>query len=102
VASLQRAGIPAGPVRPGNSLPEDPQLATLGYFRAMQRRHVGQHLSTQTPYRFDGAAPSIGGPAPTLGQHNVELLRDRLGLSANAYEALVRSGVIGTRATANG
>ncbi len=102
VASLQRAGIPAGPVQPGNTLPEDPQLAALGYFRAMQRRHVGQHLSTQTPYRFDGAALPIGGPAPTLGQHNAELLCDRLGLSAGEYDELLKSGVIGTRATANG
>lgn len=99
VASLQRVGVPAGPVRPGNALADDAQLAARGYFQAMQRRHVGLHLSTQTPYRFDGAALPIGGPAPTLGQHNHELLCGVLGLDQAEYDELLGAGVIGSRAT---
>jgi hypothetical protein len=37
--------------------------------------------------------------APTLGQHNEEVLRDVLGLSAGEIAQLAADGVIGTTAT---
>ena len=36
-------------------------------------------------------------PPPTLGQHSVEVLRDRLGLTDEAIEKLRADGIIGTR-----
>jgi len=35
-------------------------------------------------------------PAPTLGQHNHEILVDDLGLSEDRYQELEASGIIGT------
>ena len=36
-------------------------------------------------------------PAPTLGQHNGEVLSGELGIGADKLAALERDGVIGTR-----
>jgi crotonobetainyl-CoA:carnitine CoA-transferase CaiB-like acyl-CoA transferase len=36
-------------------------------------------------------------PAPTLGEHNAEVLRERLRLADDRLDQLERRGVIGTR-----
>jgi crotonobetainyl-CoA:carnitine CoA-transferase CaiB-like acyl-CoA transferase len=38
----------------------------------------------------------VRGPAPTLGQHNHEVLCELLGLSEGEYEQLLADEVIGT------
>jgi crotonobetainyl-CoA:carnitine CoA-transferase CaiB-like acyl-CoA transferase len=43
--------------------------------------------------------PAIRAAAPTLGQHNAEVLRELLGLSEAEIKALQDDGVIGTVAT---
>jgi len=37
-------------------------------------------------------------PAPTLGEHNMPVLRDILGLSQTEIDKLAAAGIIGTRA----
>ena len=50
------------------------------------------------PTRFASWTGSVHArPAPTLGQHNTEVLGDELGIDADELAELAREGVIGTR-----
>jgi crotonobetainyl-CoA:carnitine CoA-transferase CaiB-like acyl-CoA transferase len=44
------------------------------------------------PVRFPGEALAPRGPAPSLGAHTLEVLREA-GLGADAIEAVMRTGV---------
>ena len=96
--TLQEAGVPAGYLRPAHDLPNDPQLHAAGFWEWLERPFVKRYLAPHAPYRLDGAIPPIHCPAPTLGQHNHDILGDRLGLPAIELERLQQTGVIGTRA----
>lgn len=72
--ALQAAGVPAAPVVRPHLLHEEPQLAEAGYWRWLDRRHIGRHLVAGPPYRLDGARPDIRRPAPVMGEHDDEIL----------------------------
>lgn len=96
--SLQLAGVPAAIVRPAHDLPNDPQLRRGDFWQWLERAFIGRHLVPAAPYRLDGVAPPLARPAPTLGQHNEEVLHERLGLDTAELERLEREHVIGSRA----
>jgi len=82
-------------------LPGDPHLVKVGHWQAVDRPFMGPHLLPSVAYREgDAQAPyGIEHLAPTLGQHNDEMLRDLLGLTAGEIEQLRDDGVIGNLAT---
>ena len=98
-SALQQAGVPAAPVRPSHALLFDPQLSAVGFWESLDRAFVGRRAAPRPPIRLDGESPPLKRPAPTLGQHNAEVLGETAGLDAVALAALERRGVIGTRAT---
>jgi crotonobetainyl-CoA:carnitine CoA-transferase CaiB-like acyl-CoA transferase len=59
---------------------------------------VGTHEFPAVPLRFGAqATPRPPAPAPTLGEHNAEVLRDLLGMSDDEIARLRAIGVIGER-----
>ena len=66
---------------------------------------MGNQPNPSSPVRSLGGNPpdlaadpiSIDRPAPTLGEHNEDVLRDILGLSAEQIRALNEEGIIGTK-----
>lgn len=101
MVTLQAAGVAAGIARLPGDLAADPHLVTVGHWQSVDRPFVGPHLEPSVAYREDFAALpyAIRATAPTLGQHNTEVLSELLGLGAEEITALERSGVIGTVAT---
>ena len=95
--ALQKAGIAAGPVTPAHALLDDPGLQAAGFWRRIERRHVGMHVVPKPPYTLDGAAPPPIHPAPTLGEHNASVLTRVLGLTSDAIAALERDRIIGAK-----
>jgi crotonobetainyl-CoA:carnitine CoA-transferase CaiB-like acyl-CoA transferase len=75
-AELQAAGVSAAPVQRTDQLCYDPQLMAGGFWLESERRHVGAHLIPAAPFAYDGVRPAIRRPAPTLGQHTDEVLRE--------------------------
>jgi crotonobetainyl-CoA:carnitine CoA-transferase CaiB-like acyl-CoA transferase len=49
------------------------------------------------PFRFASVGRWLRTPAPTLGEHNHEILVDDLGLDDATYTALEDTQIIGTR-----
>ena len=95
---LQAAGIAAGPVTPASALPSDPHLRARGFWLQAERRYVGQHIVPCAPYLLDGARPAFTRPAPTLGEHNAEVLGELLHLAPTEIAALECRGIIGDKA----
>jgi len=96
--ALQRTGIAAAPVSPATALLDDPHLLATGFWLHAERRHVGTHLIPRAPYFLDGARPGFTSPAPTLGEHNAEVLGQVLQLPADEVATLERDGIIGSKA----
>jgi crotonobetainyl-CoA:carnitine CoA-transferase CaiB-like acyl-CoA transferase len=101
MVTLQAAGIAAGVARLPMDLPGDPHLVKTGHWQSVDRPFMGPHLLPSVAYR-EGEAElpyAIERLAPTLGQHNEEILRDLLGLTGREIEQLRCDGVIGNVAT---
>jgi crotonobetainyl-CoA:carnitine CoA-transferase CaiB-like acyl-CoA transferase len=96
--ALQRRGVAAGAVRSPLDLLHDPHLKAREFWQWIDRAHVGRHPQPSPAYRETAHPYTIANPAPTLGQHNDDVLRGLLGLSDTETARLAELGVIGTRA----
>ena len=101
MVTLQAAGIPAGVARLPMDLPGDPHLMKVGHWQSVDRPFMGPHLLPSVAYREDDAELpyAIERLAPTLGQHNEEVLRDLLGVSGQEIAKLRDAEIIGNVAT---
>lgn len=99
MAELQRAGIAAGVARLPIEMLTDPHLLATGFIQNIDRAFIGPHPQPSMPLREGSLPYAVRSPAPTLGQHNREVLGGILGLSDNELGELSRDGIIGTRMT---
>ena len=101
MVTLQAAGIAAGVARLPADLAGDPHLMKIGHWQPAVRPYMGPHLLPSVAYREgDALLPySITRLAPTLGQHNHEVLGEVLGLGSDEIARLEADEVIGTTAT---
>ena len=95
---LQSLGIAASPVIPSAELLHDPQLQARGFFEELDHPYVGKTLWPGMPIVLGIPGHHwLRGVAPTLGQHNGEILGELLGLAAAELATLEAGGIIGTR-----
>jgi crotonobetainyl-CoA:carnitine CoA-transferase CaiB-like acyl-CoA transferase len=94
---LQSEGVPAGQVANPEQLLNDAHLQSRGFFVELDRAVVGRHAYPGLPFRFSATPGAIVAPAPTLGQHNVEVLEGVLGVTSEEMRALEDQRVIGER-----
>ena len=95
VAALTRVGVPAARVLTVPTMFTDPQLQARGYYVTLDHRRTGPRRYPGWPTRFSSNPVQHRRGAPTLGQHNTEILGGELGLSAEEQAALATAGVIG-------
>ncbi|GLE51711.1 CaiB/BaiF CoA transferase family protein [Mycobacterium montefiorense] len=96
VAVLWEAGVPVAKVLQPHRQTELEQLASRGFFEEVEHPVSGRARLGTIPMRFSGGPELFhANPAPTLGQHNHELLAE-LGLSPAEIAHLEADGVIGS------
>lgn len=97
---LEAADIPAVPIHTLDSLIDDPHLAAIGFIRTVEHPTEGPIRSIGVPTTWSETQPAPPRPAPKLGEHSVEVLREA-GYADAAIDALVAEGVTvdGRRAT---
>ena len=83
--------IPCVPVKTIGEAVADPHLAERDFWRTIDGEGEDGALYPGPPYRFSGGAWRLDRRAPRLGEHNAEVLRDRLGLD---LAGLRRAGVV--------
>ena len=94
---LQHTGICASVLNNSSELLNDPQLLDRNYVQWLKRDFVGTIPHPSTPYRSGKEPIPISKPAPTLGQHNKEILGSLLELSESDLAELTSEGIIGTK-----
>ena len=93
VGRLLEAGIPAAEVINGRDVVSNPQLRHRRLFESEDHPVTGPHELPTMPFRMSGVASWMTRPAPTLGQHNDEVLAEVAGDQERAE--LRALGVIG-------
>lgn len=100
VERLWPAGVPVAPVvHPIEQLGFD-QLHARRFFESVEHPVCGTSIHVTYPFRLPGYEAAVHRrPAPTLGQHSDEILRDVLGLDPDEITALHHAGVVGEELT---
>ncbi|MDB5583634.1 MAG: frc [Bradyrhizobium sp.] len=93
-ASLDRAGIAAAPVLAAPEVLDHPQLAALDFFQWVESPNVRGHKQRGFAARFSRTPGSIRRPAPRLGEHSREVLKEVAGYSPEQIEAMIDAGAV--------
>lgn len=88
---FERTDVPAMPFQTLDDLLDDPHLNDIGFFRLIDHPTEGKLWNMALPNRISGGARRDFAPAPKIGQHSVEILRES-GYSDNEINALLESG----------
>jgi crotonobetainyl-CoA:carnitine CoA-transferase CaiB-like acyl-CoA transferase len=95
---LAGVGVPAAAVISPSAVTENPQLRDRGFFERLDHPRTGPGWYPCPPFaRLAGAARWLFRPAPTLGQHNEDVLGALCGLTESELQDLAANSVIGTR-----
>src|SRR5580693_9001811 len=94
LAVLDEASVPAGPVLRYDEALQDEQLLAREMIVEMDHPLMGRVRTLGQPAKFSSSRPgAYDRPAPWLGQHTAQVLRDELGVTSAELEELTRAGV---------
>jgi hypothetical protein len=89
--------VKAAPVLNGKEMLLDPHLRERGHFDIIDHRQFGPRpIPRHLVAKFDRMDPKPDRPAPTLGEHNAEVLQGLAGLSDEEMAEMEEQQVIGT------
>jgi crotonobetainyl-CoA:carnitine CoA-transferase CaiB-like acyl-CoA transferase len=97
LAWLAERRVPAAAVADPRAASLHPQHVVRGFFEEVDHPVVGRQPLPTVPFRYASVRRWIRRPAPTLGQHNREILGGWLGLGDAELASLEAAGIIGTR-----
>lgn len=93
VEMLDEASVPVGPILSVDDLVEDEHLKSRGMLVDIPHPLLGTITYPGNPLKFSESSELAFEPAPLLGQHRDEVLRDLLGMEAEEIEALEEKGI---------
>jgi crotonobetainyl-CoA:carnitine CoA-transferase CaiB-like acyl-CoA transferase len=76
IGRLEAEQVPCGVVVSAEDLSRDPHVQAIGLLVDSDSRTVGRLRQPRHPTEFGGVRPALGGPAPMLGEHTDEVLRE--------------------------
>src|SRR5579884_2494364 len=100
-ASLDRAGVPAAPIRSVAEVATDPQAQALGIFQTAPHPAIPHFRSVGLPIVVDGERPALRRRPPARGEHTGEILAE-LGFAPGEVAALLRSRAVRGAAEGDG
>jgi crotonobetainyl-CoA:carnitine CoA-transferase CaiB-like acyl-CoA transferase len=95
LAVLTEADIPVMPLNSLEDLLADPHLNETGFFSVVDHPSEGNLRSMGVPSQWSDSAVDAPRPAPRLGEHSVELLREA-GYNDGEINALLAGGITRT------
>lgn len=91
LALCHRLDIPATAIHAIDDLPDHPQLAAVGLFQEIVHPSEGTIRVVRPPTKFANSPAALRLPAPALGQHSRDLLREA-GYGESQIDALISGG----------
>jgi crotonobetainyl-CoA:carnitine CoA-transferase CaiB-like acyl-CoA transferase len=93
-ATAKRYKVPVAPVRNPVEVMNDAHMHERGMLQHVNHPSLGPVILPNSPLRLHGSDRVEPVPSPLLGQHNMEIYGNWLGLGREGVEALQRAGVI--------
>ena len=91
---LDNAGVPNGPINTVDKVLEDPQVLAREMIVEIEHPVAGKLKVPGVPIKLSDTPGSIRTPAPTLGQHTEEILKEFLGYDKETVQKLTEEGVL--------
>jgi crotonobetainyl-CoA:carnitine CoA-transferase CaiB-like acyl-CoA transferase len=91
-AALMAAGVPCARVNDFAEVFDHPQIKARGVVKEVEHPRLGTMRLARNPILFDHGGPEVARPAPTLGEHSEEILKE-LGYGGGDIQKLVAAGV---------
>lgn len=88
-------GVPVGAINDLAQVVEHPQVAARGALVEIEHPRAGRVRVVGPAVRMSGTPGAIRTPAPILGEHTAQVLRELLGMSPDVIAGLRADGVIG-------
>lgn len=92
MALMEKADIPVAPVNDVTDLIDDPHLEATGFFSMEDHPSEGRLRTMRTPTNWSASPPGAQRPAPRLGEHSAQVLKEA-GYSDAEIAELGRKGV---------
>jgi crotonobetainyl-CoA:carnitine CoA-transferase CaiB-like acyl-CoA transferase len=89
--ALEKGDIPVQRMNTLDDIVADPHLNAIGYLKLVDHPSEGRIRMLAVPSEWSESAPEYRRPAPRLGEHTHEVLREA-GLSDSQINALIESG----------
>jgi crotonobetainyl-CoA:carnitine CoA-transferase CaiB-like acyl-CoA transferase len=93
-ARLEAEDVPHAPVNRPETIHEDPQVVANALLVELEHASAGRLRLPRPVARFSATPATLRSPAPSLGEHGAEVLRE-LGLPAGEIEALRAQKILG-------
>ena len=94
LAKLEAHRVPCAPVLSPFDAPQHPYFQERGTLRAVQDPFLGEFMMPGFPLKFSEQPELLELVAPTLGEHNSQVLRETLGYSDARIAELANAGVL--------
>jgi benzylsuccinate CoA-transferase BbsF subunit len=92
---LQAVGVAAAPVQDvEDQLLRDPQYRDRAFFVELEEPEMGTVITEYPPARLSETPAQVRTPAPLMGEHTDQIMRDLLHLSEGEIEELKTAGVL--------
>lgn len=91
---LLAAGLPVGPVQNAREIYDCPHVAARQLLIDVPDPIMGTVRLVGPPFKMSGNPAPVASPAPLLGEHNGEILREMLGYSDQRVADLQAEGVL--------
>ncbi|MDB5965609.1 MAG: h16, partial [Polaromonas sp.] len=92
-ALLDGSDIPVFPMHTFETLLKDPHLEDIGFFSEVEHPHVGTIRQMAVPSEWSDTPPGEATPAPRVGEHSREVLREA-GYDEARIDSLVAAGAV--------
>jgi benzylsuccinate CoA-transferase BbsF subunit len=89
---LQGCKVHAAVVNTMRDLFSDPQIAFREVWQKLEHPEIGAHHYRMVGYQLQETPGRIRRPAPCLGEHNAQVFREWLGMSADDYQEFSDQG----------